>query len=146
MAWTLGDLWGARNVSKTTVRDLLGMTSSVPDFDTANPCFPSALQAHRPDAAFTLYDQAALRAPRFTKLALGQRLVAPAVQGLFAALGGRSATSTGFMLLGMVLGVFQNATCIAAVDQSVYLLLPSKVAQVSSQVESRQPPHARPRE
>ena len=40
VAWTLGDLWGAQNVSKTTVRDLLGMTSSVPDFDTANPCFP----------------------------------------------------------------------------------------------------------
>ena len=40
VAWTLGDLWGARNVSSTSIRDLLGMTSSVPDFDTANPCFP----------------------------------------------------------------------------------------------------------
>ena len=51
---TVGELWGVANVSKTTIRDLLGMESSVPDFDTANNCHPSPCENTDPLRA-TLY-------------------------------------------------------------------------------------------
>jgi CubicO group peptidase (beta-lactamase class C family) len=42
---SMADLWGTENISGTTFHELLHMTSGVPDFDTANPCYPQPCEA-----------------------------------------------------------------------------------------------------
>merc|ERR1711966_223464 len=41
----MAELWGADNITGTTFRKLLHMTAGIPDFDTANPCFPQPCEA-----------------------------------------------------------------------------------------------------
>ena len=129
--------WGARRL-KTTVRDLLGMTSSVPDFDTANPAF-RASQLTDPMRQL-LYSTGGPTA--LTKLALGQRLVAPAVQGLFARVGAALLLVDGLHAPGHGAGLCQNARPLRG-GSYVYLLLPSSRSGFVS--NGKPPSHARPR-
>ena len=45
ISWADADLWGAENITGTTFHKLLHMTASVPDFDTATPCYPQPCMA-----------------------------------------------------------------------------------------------------
>jgi len=138
VTWTLGDLWGARNVSKTTVRDLLGMTSSVPDFDTANPCFPQPCKLTDP-MRHLLYSTKQPYGPLdLLSLPWVNASWRPPCKAFSPMLEPFCYSSTGFMLLGMVLGLFQNATSITEVDQGAYL--PPSIRSRSGFVSNGKPP------
>ena len=120
---SVGDLWGAANASAATIRELLHMTSRVPDFDTATPCSrkdPRCVPTD--DLRKTLY--ATLRG--FTPVELmAVPWVAHAWNPPCAARHQGMApfcySSTNFMLLGMILAAHFNATTFEALDQAAFL-------------------------
>eukprot|EP00930_Biecheleria_cincta_P038926 TRINITY_DN26771_c0_g1_i1.p1 TRINITY_DN26771_c0_g1~~TRINITY_DN26771_c0_g1_i1.p1 ORF type:complete len:483 (+),score=52.62 TRINITY_DN26771_c0_g1_i1:36-1451(+) len=114
---SLADLWGAHNVSNTTVRQLLSMTSRVPDFDTAVPDFGK--HAATDSLRKTLFEKGSVgMSPR-------ELLAVPWVAHnwnepckRFAALVLPFCySSTGFMLLGLILASFDGASSPAEFDQ-----------------------------
>jgi len=137
---TVGELWGVANVSKTTIRDLLGMESSVPDFDTANNCHPSPCENTDPLRA-TLYETGVAYTP--TEL-MAVPWVAGSWRGPCTPYHEGTApfcySSTGFMLLGMILADALNASSPEALDQNAFL--PKDVATRISWANDGRPPSA----
>jgi CubicO group peptidase (beta-lactamase class C family) len=102
---SLASVWGAENMSKTTVRDLLSMRSGVPDFDTANGAWTGnwtdtfrRLAYARPAHVWTPWELINL----------------PWVRTF----GAHGYSTTNFMLLGFILAAHANATSWLALDQS----------------------------
>lgn len=122
---SLADLWGAHNVSNTTVRELLSMTSRVPDFDTAVPDFGK--HAATDSLRKSLYES------RSVGMSPRELLAVPWVAHnwnepckRFAALVLPFCySSTGFMLLGLILASFGGASSPAEFDQRS--LLPAEL-------------------
>ena len=121
VAWTLGDLWGARNVSSTSIRDLLGMTSSVPDFDTANPCFPQPCKLTDPMRQLLYSTKRPYGPLDLLSLPWVNASWRPPCKAFSPALEPFCYSSTNFMLLGMILADALNASSIEALDQGHFL-------------------------
>lgn len=122
---SMEELWGAENVSGTTVRNLLHMTSGVPDFDTAKPC--GRHHGHAPctptdSLRDLLYSEPSV-AYSPTEL-MKVPWVAHQWQSCKSWRPGMSAfcySSTNFMLLGLILASKTNASTWSSFDQSIFL-------------------------
>eukprot|EP00421_Protoceratium_reticulatum_P017592 CAMPEP_0168387010 /NCGR_PEP_ID=MMETSP0228-20121227/15724_1 /TAXON_ID=133427 /ORGANISM="Protoceratium reticulatum, Strain CCCM 535 (=CCMP 1889)" /LENGTH=417 /DNA_ID=CAMNT_0008400231 /DNA_START=56 /DNA_END=1309 /DNA_ORIENTATION=+ len=118
---SVADLWGAAAAKVTTVRQLLGMTSGVPDFDTAKPCM-------RPGCAPTDPLRATLYSDPNTSWAPTRLMNVPWVKGHFKKCKSMVPwfpaicySSTNFMLLGLVLAAHAHATSWESFDQTPLL-------------------------
>lgn len=122
---SLADLWGAANVTGTTLRQLLSMTSGVPDFDTATPCSPSQVGCVPADPLRkTLYaDPGHGYSP--TRLMdepwVAQRWQGPCTKTFRPGMKPFCYSSTNFMLLGMVLAAHEEDSNWTQFDQAVFL-------------------------
>lgn len=120
---SMADLFGAENVSGTTVRKLLSMTSSVPDFDTANPCgtdphcvakdpLRSRLYAE-PDHAFSPLEL--MKVPWVAHRWKSCKSWKPKMQPFCY-------SSTNFMLLGLILAAQAGLRTWKDLDQAAFLI------------------------
>jgi len=123
---SLADLWGAENITATTLRQLLGMGSGVPDFDTATPCFPGQGSSCVPSDPLrkTLYaDPGHGYSP--TRLMgvpwVRNRWRGPCTHSFGPGMKPFCYSSTNFMLLGLVLAAQAGDSSWSALDQSAYL-------------------------
>jgi len=121
----MADLWGPENVSGTTIRQLLSMTSGIPDFDTATPCMPPGRAGCVPTDPLrkTLYsDPAHNWSP--TRL-MGVPWVAEHWKGrckrLVPMMRPFCYSSTNFVLLGMVLAAREKDATWETLDQAAPL-------------------------
>lgn len=115
---SLADLWGAHNVSSSTVRELLSMTSRVPDFDTAVPDFGGKHSA-TDSLRKTLFDKGSVGMSPDELLGVPwvahnwnepcKRFAALVLPFCYS--------STGFMLLGLILASFGGASSPDEFDQ-----------------------------
>lgn len=123
---SMAELWGAQNVSGTTVRQLLHMSSGVPDFDTATPCEGArggciprdslrALLYSKPNDAYSPTEL--MNVPWVAHQWKPCHRMLPGLP-LFCY------SSTNFMLLGMILANFLNASTWSSLDQTVFLPQP----------------------
>ena len=113
------DLWGPR-VSEITVRDLLGMTSGLPDFDTASPSGRQPTDSLRADVykhPQKCYSPLTLISVPWC--ATGKLLFTPGVcdrQKYY-----NCYSSTNFIMLGFLLAELQGAADWESFDQGAYL-------------------------
>lgn len=103
---SMADLWGY-HAATVTVRQLLGMESGIPDFDTANAYTHNFSDAFR-EEVYAHPDK------DYTPLELMSK---PWVAGKWK----NGYSTTGFMLLGMVLSTHFNATSWLDYDQGIFL-------------------------
>mmetsp|Transcript_2410 Transcript_2410/g.4148 ORF Transcript_2410/g.4148 Transcript_2410/m.4148 type:complete len:446 (+) Transcript_2410:140-1477(+) len=119
---SLADLFGADHASEVTVRALLGMTSGIPDFDTATPCIKPGCVASDP-LRQTLYNQSN---HSFSPMEL---ITEPWVAGQWkrcrqlpiGPLKHVCYSSTNFILLGFILARFAGKDTWQALDQLEFL-------------------------
>lgn len=122
---SVNDLWGAQNMSKTTIRQLLSMTSGVPDFDTAVPC------ERKQDPKCIPKDplRQLLYSEPTKAFAPAELMKVPWVEHAFKACpsshwpGVQSFcySSTNFMLLGLILAAQANLSTWTEFDQAEFL-------------------------
>jgi len=120
---SMAELWGAENVTGTTIRQLLGMQSGVPDFDTATPCLPLQAGCVPSDPLrSTLYadPQDSWDPVRLMKVPWVAHHWTKCDKGLVPGMKPFCYSSTNFMLLGLILASHANATW-TTFDQSMYL-------------------------
>lgn len=138
---SLGDLWGASNVSTTTIRELLHMQSRVPDFDTADPCGRDPKCVPTDPLRKTLYATKKAYSP--VEL-MGVPWVAGRwngpCEGRYDGVAPFCYSSTNFMLLGMILADFLNVSTWNDLDQSAFL--PAALAADLRFANGGEPPSA----
>lgn len=135
---SMEDLWGS-NTSSVTVRELLGMTFGVPDFDTANPCFTPGC-VPKDDLRKALYDDpshgyspAELMSVDWVRGADKWTECKPFRAGMKPF----CYSSTNFMLLGMILADAAGAASWKDFDQGEFL--PQEVREQLSYAKAGTP-------
>lgn len=122
---SMADLWGAENVSDVTLRQLLGMTSGLPDFDTATPCFPNQTGCVPSDPLRkTLYDDpgTSYEPARLMDVPwVGHHWRGQCKQVIRPGMAPFCYSSTNFMLLGFVLVAMSGATSWETLDQMAFV-------------------------
>mmetsp|Transcript_44670 Transcript_44670/g.105969 ORF Transcript_44670/g.105969 Transcript_44670/m.105969 type:complete len:453 (+) Transcript_44670:103-1461(+) len=112
---SMAELWGAENVSSVTVRDLLGMQSGIPDFDTAKPTkeglYEDSLRAFLYSNPTKAYKPSELMSVPWVR-----DHYAPCASPMHMCY-----SSTNFLLLGMVLASSQGAKTWRELKQESFL-------------------------
>jgi len=123
---SLGELWGEKNVSSLTVRQLLSMRSGVPDFDTATPCMQGQTGCVPTDPLRKdLYEhpQSGYSPMRLMEVDWVKNSWKGECKSKLPFMGAFCYSSTNFMLLGLILLAHQQGSnkSWTDLDQKVFL-------------------------